>query len=301
MIDHDRLFKELITTFFAEFVELFFPDVNAYLDRDSLVFLDKEVFTDVTEGERHEADVIVQAKFRGQDAFFLIHVEHQSYAQAEFARRMFKYWARLFEKYNIPVYPIVLYSFDAPKTKQPDLFEVKFPGFTPVRFEYKVIQLNRLRWRDFLRNDNPIATALMSKMQVAERDRPRVKFECLRLLTTLRLNPAKMQMISGFVDIYLRLTTFEEKIFRVQVQEAELKEREEVMEIVTSWQEQGRLEEAHRIVQRLLTRKFGELPAKLSRKIAKMPQTQVEQLAEDLLDFPDRAALEAYLQQAGNN
>lgn len=36
MIDHDRLFKELISTFFVEFMELFFPEVLAYVERDSI-------------------------------------------------------------------------------------------------------------------------------------------------------------------------------------------------------------------------------------------------------------------------
>ncbi len=56
MIDHDRLFKELLSTFFPEFVDLFLPDVRAYLKRDSLGFLNPEIFTDVTSGERYEAD-----------------------------------------------------------------------------------------------------------------------------------------------------------------------------------------------------------------------------------------------------
>ena len=34
-MDHDRLFKELISNFFGEFVELFLPDVSAYLDKDA--------------------------------------------------------------------------------------------------------------------------------------------------------------------------------------------------------------------------------------------------------------------------
>ncbi|GCA73538.1 hypothetical protein MiTe_00354 [Microcystis aeruginosa NIES-2520] len=70
-IDHDRLFKELISTFFVEFIELFFPQVMDYLDRDSITFLDKEVFTDVTEGERHESDLVAQVKFRGKESFFV--------------------------------------------------------------------------------------------------------------------------------------------------------------------------------------------------------------------------------------
>ncbi len=78
MIDHDRLFKELLTTFFVEFLELLLPDVAAYLERDSVQFLDKEVFTDVTAGERYEADLVVQARFQEEDSFFLIHLEHQT-------------------------------------------------------------------------------------------------------------------------------------------------------------------------------------------------------------------------------
>src|SRR5205814_10286982 len=99
MTDHDRLFKELLTTFFVEFVALFLPDVSAYLERDSLEFLDKELFTDVTSGERHEADVVVKARFRGEDTFFLIHVENQATPEPEFGRRMFRYFARLFERH----------------------------------------------------------------------------------------------------------------------------------------------------------------------------------------------------------
>jgi hypothetical protein len=62
MIDHDRIFKELIKTFFVEFVELFLPDVYVDLDQGSIEFLDKEVFTDVTSGEKHEVDLIVKAR-----------------------------------------------------------------------------------------------------------------------------------------------------------------------------------------------------------------------------------------------
>ena len=71
-IDHDRLFKELISTFFVEFIELFFPQVMDYLDRDSITFLDKEVFTDVTEGERYESDLVAQVKFRGKESWLFV-------------------------------------------------------------------------------------------------------------------------------------------------------------------------------------------------------------------------------------
>ncbi|WP_338835715.1 hypothetical protein [Neomoorella thermoacetica] len=38
-IDHDRLFKELLTTFFREFMELFFPEAHALIDYSDTRFL----------------------------------------------------------------------------------------------------------------------------------------------------------------------------------------------------------------------------------------------------------------------
>src|SRR5579871_1959626 len=143
-MDHDRLFKELLTSFFIEFVELFRPEVAVYLDPASIEFLDKAVFTDVTVGERHEVDLLVKARFQGENAFFLVHVENQSSTESEFPKRMFTYFARLHEKYNLPVYPVVLFSYDTPQRPEPTRYQVAFPGRTVLQFEYVVIQLNRL-------------------------------------------------------------------------------------------------------------------------------------------------------------
>lgn len=144
MIDHDRLFKELLTTFFWEFIELFFPAITTYLERDTITFLDKELFTDVTSGDRREVDLLAKAKFREQETFFLIHCEHQSQSQTDFGRRMFYYFARLSEKYALPVYPIVIFSYDTPQRSEPTSHQVSFPDKTILEFNYSVIQLNRL-------------------------------------------------------------------------------------------------------------------------------------------------------------
>ncbi|AFZ19652.1 hypothetical protein Mic7113_3944 [Allocoleopsis franciscana PCC 7113] len=297
MIDHDRLFKELLSTFFVEFIELFLPDVIAYLEPDSVAFLDKEVFTDVTAGERYEADLLVQAQFRGELSCFLIHVENQAKAQANFGKRMFRYFARLSEKYDLPIYPVVVFSYDQPKLAAASQFHVEFPDFRVLEFNYRVIQLNRLNWRDYLGQANPVASALMAKMQIAPADRAKVKAQCLRLLVTLRLDPARMQLISGFVDTYLDLTESEEQAFQDELGRIELEEKERVMEIVTSWMrtgiEQGRregIEEGIRLgkvslVMRLLHRRLGELDAKLEARIGDLGVSQLDVLSEALLDF----------------
>lgn len=46
MTDYDLLFKNLLSTFFGEFVALFLPKMRPYLDGSSLVFLDTDTYSD---------------------------------------------------------------------------------------------------------------------------------------------------------------------------------------------------------------------------------------------------------------
>jgi len=179
------------------------------------------------------------------------------------AVRDFQYFARLHEKHALPVYPIVIFSH-ASARPEPEVYEVDFPDLAVLRFCYRVIQLNRLSWRDFVNRPNPVASALMSKMKMTREERPRVKLECLRLLATLKLNRARMCLISGFVDTYLRLTWEETLKFNQEADSLlERKEKETIMELTTSWKEEGRLEgryEANQqLVLRLLRHRWGSL------------------------------------------
>ena len=108
-INHDQLFKELLTTFFVEFLELFFSSVLEYLNTDTISFIDKELFTDLNQGEKKVVDIVALAKFQRQNFSFLIHVENQSSSDSDFNRRMFRYFCSLFLKYDRPIYPIVFF------------------------------------------------------------------------------------------------------------------------------------------------------------------------------------------------
>ncbi len=311
-MDHDRLFKELLTTFFVEFIELFFPELAAYLDRDSVEFLDKEVFTDVTRGERHEADIVAKARFRGKELGFLVHVEPQARPEAVFPRRMFTYFARFHEKYGLPVYPIALFSYRAPSRPEPSEYRVEFPDLTVLTFNYRTVQLNRLAWRDFLDRTSPIAAALMSNMAMAPGEQPRVKLSCLRMLARLQLNPARERLISGFIDEYLRLTIEQKREFDAEMEQLVPQEKEGVMEIVTSWmeegiekglaqgreegREEGREQGERALLLRLLRRQLGAIDAAAAARIEKLRTGRLEELGEALFEFTSPADLDRWLQ-----
>ena len=318
-MDHDRLFKELLTAFFVEFVELFLPDVAAYLDPDSIEFLDKEIFTDVTAGEKHEVDLLVKARFQGEEAFFLVHVENQAKAQSDFPKRMFTYFARLYEKYNLPVYPVVLFSYDTPLRSEPHRHQVAFPGKTVLQFDYAVIQLNRISWRKYVSTPNPIASALMAKMKIMPRDRPKVRIECLRLLATLKLDPARSKLIGGFIETYLQMSTEEMKQYEREFAKLAPEQQEAHMELMSSWERKGWEEgiQAGRqegmqtgrqegmqaglqtgkveLIVRLIRRRFGSVTSEIMERFDHLSSEQLDDLGEVLLDFKTMAELNTWL------
>ena len=304
VIDHDRLFKELIATFFVEFIQLFFPEIINCLEPNQITFLDKEVFTDVTEGEKYESDLVAQVQFRGQSSFFLIHLEAQSSSQPEFNRRMFTYFARLHQKFALPVYPIVIFSYDRPQKEAIRQYKIEFPDLKVLEFNYQVVQLNRLNWRDFINQANPVAAALMAKMKIDARDRAKVKAQCLRLLVTLRLDAARMQLISGFVDTYLNLNSSEEIEFQQEISTFIQPEQEGVMQITTSWMRRGLeqglekgleqgleqglergLARERNLIIRLIKRKLGAIDVALESRIMTLNIDDLERAGEALLDF----------------
>ena len=179
-IDHDRLFKELIQTFFEEFILLFFPEMYEYIDFQHLSFLFEELFTDVTAGEKYRVDLLVEMKLKGEDGLIIVHIENQSYVQPSFPERMFIYFSRLFEKYRTNVVPIAVFSYDTIRD-EPSSFTLPLPFGNILHFRFFTVELRKQNWRNYIRIDNPIAAALLSKMGYTESERIELKKQFLRM------------------------------------------------------------------------------------------------------------------------
>ncbi|WP_414570661.1 DUF4351 domain-containing protein [Nostoc sp. CCY 9925] len=122
----------------------------------------------------------------------------------------------------------------------------------------------------------------------------------LQLLTSLRFNPAQVQLISGFIDTYLELNSQEEIVFQEQLPTIEPKEQEKVMQIVTSWMRQG-LEQGEKqgelkLLMRQLNRRLGEISPQMKGRIENLSTSELENLGEALLDFSSVADLEAWFE-----
>ncbi|MED0686414.1 Rpn family recombination-promoting nuclease/putative transposase [Anoxybacillus ayderensis] len=237
-IDHDRLFKELIQTFFEEFIALFFPAMHEHIDFQHLSFLSEELFTDVTAGEKYRVDLLVETKLKGEDGLVIVHIENQSYVQPSFPERMFIYFSRLFEKYRTPIVPIAVFSYDTIRD-EPSTFTLQFPFGHVLDFRFFTVELRKQNWRNYIRQDNPIAAALLSKMGYTESERVELKKQFLRMLVRLELDEAKQRLLFGFFETYVKLSDEEERRLRSEVNEMETKEKEQVMELIISYEQKA--------------------------------------------------------------
>lgn len=309
-IDHDQLFKKLISTFFVEFLELFAPEIASYIDPLSLEFLPQEHFTDIIEGQQRVMDLVARVTLKRRPnepdvgkVSVIINCEHESSSIANFDRRLFFYFAQLYREYLEPVYPIVIYSFDTPKKKKEgNQHQVKLPGLKVLEFNYLTIQLNQLNWPDFLQQKNPVAAALMAKMKIDPADRAKVKLECLRAIVTLQLDPARVALLSWFVDSYLALNLAEEVEFQEKVDKIKPKQqKEQVMQMVTSWMEQGIEQGEERIalkmVQHVLFRRIGVIEPEVDRQLQSLSVSKLESLFDAALDFNELSELINWLNQ----
>ena len=126
------------------------------------------------------------------------------------------------------------------------------------------------------------------------------------MIANLKLDPARVSILSGFVDSYLRLNATELSEFEEEVASIKKEtEKEGVMQIVTSWMEQGieqgieqgEQKEALRLVSRVLNRRVGELDAAVIDRLQQLSVSKLEELLDVALDFTSIADLETWLSQ----
>ena len=162
-MDHYRLFKELPTTFFSLSSCTVLPRVGRNVAGFAAV-LDKEIFTDVTHGEKHQADIVARAAISGESL-----VSDSRRAAGPAPDPFPAADVHLFRPFppEIPCRSILSPCSPTSAAGLNRHYSVDFPDLKVLAFQFRVVQLSRLKWRDFLDRMNPIVAALMSNMAMS--------------------------------------------------------------------------------------------------------------------------------------
>ena len=114
--DYDSPWKEVLEHAFPEFMAFYFPDAHRQIDwvrgHD---FHDTELRQVVRDAElgRRYADILARVTlWGGQQRWVYVHVEVQGQADSDFARRMFTYNYRLYDRHAVPVASLALLADD---------------------------------------------------------------------------------------------------------------------------------------------------------------------------------------------
>jgi len=291
---HDQLFKAVLERLLQSFLELFFPEVAARLDFETLRFVDKEVFANVPEGEVREADVVARLETReGAPEIVLVHVEVQARPETEFARRMFEYYALLRLHHRLPVFPVVLYLRGGPASAVEEYQEELF-GEEQLRFRYRSVALARLSAEEYV-GASPLGAALSALMRGGKtRDRPLFQREMLSRVLESELDDVLKYLLVNVIETYFRLSGEEVERFRRLISGKEYRKmQEEELTYFDELELKGLLKGKRETLLRLLAAKFGPLPDDMATKITAIGS------ATELDTYLDRVLTATSLEEIG--
>jgi hypothetical protein len=242
---YDKLWKGAIEDLITDFLRFFYEDADETFDFSKKPeFLDKELeelFPDQKNTTRHVDKLVKVWLKNGSIKWILIHCEVQGYNDREFALRMFIYFYRIFDKYNVDISSIAILSDDNPLFK-PNKFEKKFLG-TELIFKfnaYKILEQDPSLLED---SDNPFAIiiltvyyALIEKIKqdklkrktkkdenetdkTNESDLINIKLDLVRRLRSKKYDDKTIRALFYFIKNYIRFANKENnRIFESELE-----------------------------------------------------------------------------------
>lgn len=303
--DFDTPWKDALTRYLPEFMQFYFPDAHAAIDwRQPHRFLDQElaqVVRDAALGKRIADRLVEVATLGGDWQWVSVHIEVQGQDEVSFAERLFVYNYRLYDRHRRPVATLAVLADER-------------PGWRPESFGYELfgcrhhLTFPMVKLLDYapdletlLADPNPFAlvTAAHLLTQQTRGDaaaRYAAKWRLTKLLYARDWDKQRILDLFAVIDWLLDLPPALEQQLWSALGELE---RNVNMPYVTSVQrigreegrQEGQREEARAILNKLLRRRFGELPAWAAARLNEAEAGQLEAWAERIFDVADVADL----------
>ena len=303
---YDTPWKIALEQHFQTFMAFYFPAAWGQIDWTvPHEFLDKELLAITRHalvGTRHVDKLVKVRRISGREEWIYIHVEIQVTREKKFARRMFIYNYRLFDRYQRPIASMAVLG-DNNAGWLPQGFAYEALG-CELGFRFPVAKLLRYAGQEAQLEADPNPFALLTLAYLHTRAtrtdmdaRYRVKCRLIRLLFARQWNSAMIREFFAVMDWMMSLPPELETKLNYFVNELE---EEQEMEYVTSiervrlalsreeglqegqqigeqrGEQRAKQETQSKMLLRLLTRRFGDVPTALQERIKNATQEQIE-------------------------
>ncbi|MBK1633604.1 cytosolic protein [Thiohalocapsa halophila] len=312
--DYDNPWKTMLAHAFPELMAFYFPDAHARIDwTREHSFLDTELRQVVRDAElgKRDADALVRVTRQdGAEQWVYIHIEVQGQRDADFAKRMFTYNYRLYDRYDQPIASLAILADLSPDWK-PRGFDLQQLGCTH-RFRFPVVKLLDFtdRLHQLERDRNPFALVTAAHLYTARtRHDPNARYRFKRRLVQLlyRHGWTRQRVLDLFavLDWMMRLP---ENLEQQLWQDIQALEGAQAMRYITSverigrrigWKDgqlagkqegkqegkrEGKQEGQAALLVMLLSQRFGPLSEDTRARLEQADAAQLERWAKRLLD-----------------
>ncbi|NJL28081.1 MAG: DUF4351 domain-containing protein [Thermoanaerobaculia bacterium] len=299
---YDSPWKEILESYFPEFMAFFFPEIHADIDWsrgwESLDQELQQVVRDAESGRRLADKLFKVYRLDGQEQWVLIHVEIQGERDEGFARRMFTYNYRVFDRYERPVVSLAVLGDDALGWRPSEFGYALWGCEVGIRFPVIKLADYNAKWGELETSPSPFAIVVMAHLKTRAtrrnpEDRLRWKTQLVRGLYERGYQRRDVLELMRFIDWLMALP----EELALQFREEHKRFEEELrMRYVTTFErfsKQEGLEEGLRqgvqvgeasILKRLLLRRFQQLPSWVEQRLAQAGREQLEGWADRVFD-----------------
>jgi len=301
---HDDLIKAFLSLprLLAEFFRAFLPEVLEFADFTEVEYLDKEHAVSGKQPKR-VGDLLVKAKWAGEDAAFLIHLESEAKARPFALERVAEYSYRDAIRYGLPVMPVLLLTYAKPERPEPGELDWTFGSIAFLRMRCPVLHFRLMDPEPYLASGNVAALALSSLMRLDPNQQVEAIAQTLAEALRQNLNEAEVEAAAAFVRQYSPLDT--DQLLQLRERVRTLSEESESLQampaLVNPFVEIGKLEgraeglaeglaegraEGERLMTlRLLKRKFPDIADEAATKLELLDEAVLLAFGEALLFF----------------
>ena len=285
---HDRLFKEFLHRFLLDFLWIFFPAEAERLNFDTLQFLDKELILNFAGQELRITDLVAEvATWEGVAETIIIHLEVEGRDKVALPQRMSEYYALLRIFRRKPVLPLALVLLPNAGGLDWQSYHERIFGHAVLHFRYGQVGIRDLSSRQYLAEHSPVAAALTVLMQPEGESPAFLKLEAVQKVLESELSDGDKLFLFEFMNTYAPTSELSdprreimEKLLDVEMTwgdrlRAEGEERGEA---------RGELKGERKMLLRLMTVLFGEVPAPLIVRIEAISDEEtLAQVAQQLV------------------
>ncbi len=242
----DEAWKHVLNVYFQQFMCFFYPDLAEKIDwAAGYEILDQELLKITSDSmiSTRRVDKLIKVKsLDGQHCLVLLHIEVQNAKDKHFEQRLFQYFYRLYDRYDLPVLTLAILADDRVNWR-PDHYTKEVWGHPVCHFQFLISKLLDFEGQEdkLTEMDNPFGTVVAAhlaglKTRSMPEERYVSKLALTRKLYDKGLGRDAIINLYTFIDGILTLPKNLENRYNESIEELE---EERNMAYVTSMERRG--------------------------------------------------------------